>query len=287
MAKQQTETDRYIALGGTILFHVLLFVLFILIIFKTPIPPFPDTGGNGIEVNFGTSDDGMGDIQPEDYVINSSNNTATAEEVSEAHLKISTPVRPSVKPILTQQTEEAPEVAKTDNTDDLNNSNTEQVKPEPRKANPAALYKGKNQSGGSTSSGEGKTNTPGDQGSKDGSRTATYHGPGGGTGNSPGTGGGPGGDGLGGPLYSLANRNARSIPVPKAAFQEEGKVVVEITVDKNGNVINAKPGVKGSTTSNPNLLEIARKAALSAKFNSSSDAPEEQKGTITYNFILK
>jgi TonB family protein len=150
------------------------------------------------------------------------------------------------------------------------------------------VYKGKNKAGGSTAQGEGETNKAGDQGVKEGSRDSKYHGPGGGTGDTPGNGtDGPGGDGKGGPRYSLTNRKANSIPVPRAAFQEDGKVVVEITVDKNGNVIKAKPGVKGSTTSNPNLLDIARRAAMSAKFNPSSDAPEEQKGTITYNFILK
>jgi hypothetical protein len=58
-------------------------------------------------------------------------------------------------------------------------------------------------------------------------------------------------------------------------------------VDPSGRVIDAKPGVKGSNTSNPELLEIARKAALQARFNASDDAAEEQVGTITYNFILR
>jgi hypothetical protein len=33
-------------------------------------------------------------------------------------------------------------------------------------------------------------------------------------------------------------------------------------------------------------LDIAKKAALTAKFNENPDAPEEQIGTIIYNFIL-
>ena len=281
------NNNRLQAIAGTVLFHGLLFLLFILVVFKTPIPPFPETGGNGIEVNFGTSEDGFGDVQPEELV-KASNTTSAAEEISDNRIEISTPVRPTAKPILTQDIEDAPTVANaTPNENTSESTSTEAPKPEPRKANAAALYKGKKENGGNTAKGEGETGKPGDQGSADGSRTATYHGPGGGSGNSPGDGGnGPGGNGNG-PRYTLDGRNANSLPVPRAAFQEEGKVVVEITVDKSGNVINAKPGVRGSTTSNGNLLDIARRAAMAAKFNASADSPEVQKGTITYNFILK
>jgi TonB family protein len=287
MSNQDTSKNKLLALGGTILFHALLFLVFILIVFKTPIPPFPETGGNGIEVNFGTSEDGMGDVQPEELT-DASTTASTAEEVADPPIEISTPVRPSARPILTQETEEAPSVVKTEPTENTTNTTATEPLSEPRKVNKKGLYPGANRDGGSAAKGEGETNKPGDQGVKDGSRDSKYHGPGGGNGDTPGNGtDGLGGEGKGGPRYSLTNRKANSIPVPRAAFQEEGKVVVEITVDKNGNVIKAKPGVRGSTTSNPNLLDIARRAAMSAKFNPSADAPEEQKGTITYNFILK
>jgi TonB family protein len=287
MTNQENGNNKILALTGTLLFHGMLFLLFVFIVFKTPIPPFPETGGNGIEVNFGDSEDGMGEIQPENLT-DASSTPSTAEEVADPPIEISTPVRPSARPILTQEIEEAPTETKVEPTENNNTAAITEPLKEQRKANAKALYKGNNKSGGNTAQGEGETNKPGDQGVKEGSRDSKYHGPGGGSGTAPGNGtNGPGGDGNGGPRYSLTNRKANSLPVPRAAFQEEGKVVVEITVDNNGNVINAKPGVKGSTTSNPNLLDIARRAAMSAKFNPSSDAPEEQKGTITYNFILK
>jgi len=287
MSNQDTENNRLAALGGTIVFRALLFLLFILIVFKTPLPPFPETGGNGIEVNFGDSEDGMGAIQPE-VLSDASSTPSTAEELADTPIEISTPVRPSARPILTQDIEEAPTEVKVDPTENSTTTTATEPVPEPKKVNKKGLYPGKRNDGGSTAKGEGETNKAGDQGVKEGSRDSKYHGPGGGIGDTRGNGtDGPGGDGKGGPRYSLTNRKANSIPIPRAAFQEEGKVVVEITVDKNGNVIKAKPGVKGSTTSNPNLLDIARRAAMSAKFNPASDAPEEQKGTITYNFILK
>jgi len=87
--------------------------------------------------------------------------------------------------------------------------------------------------------------------------------------------------------YSLEGRNPESLPKPEYNYQIEGKVVVEITVDKYGNVTDANPGVKGSTTLEATLLAAAKKAALKAKFDRKPDAPAYQKGTITYYFRLQ
>ncbi|PKP04377.1 MAG: hypothetical protein CVU11_04950 [Bacteroidetes bacterium HGW-Bacteroidetes-6] len=62
-------------------------------------------------------------------------------------------------------------------------------------------------------------------------------------------------------------------------------MVVTIWVDKQGNVTRAEPGAIGTTVSNPTLWNAAKTAALQAKFDVNNDAPEVQKGTITYNFI--
>jgi len=63
--------------------------------------------------------------------------------------------------------------------------------------------------------------------------------------------------------------------------------VVEVTVDRYGNVTKAIPGEKGSTTLNDHLHRAAKEAALSAKFERKPNAPAYQKGTITYHFILR
>jgi outer membrane biosynthesis protein TonB len=63
--------------------------------------------------------------------------------------------------------------------------------------------------------------------------------------------------------------------------------VVKITVDKNGNVTQAEPGQKGTTTLNADLYDAAKRAALQAKFNVDNDAPAYQTGTITYKFIIQ
>jgi len=81
---------------------------------------------------------------------------------------------------------------------------------------------------------------------------------------------------------SLTGRKIIINPVISKDTKEQGKVVVEITVDNNGTVIKADPNGRGTTTSNPTLKQKAKQAAMSVKFNSSSI--EEQKGTVTIIF---
>jgi hypothetical protein len=87
--------------------------------------------------------------------------------------------------------------------------------------------------------------------------------------------------------YDLEGRNYQSLPSPKYEYQGEGRVVVEISVDRTGNVIQAIPGAKGSTTLDDYLLATAKEAALKSKFEAKPDAPAVQKGTITYNFVIR
>lgn len=94
------------------------------------------------------------------------------------------------------------------------------------------------------------------------------------------TGGGSGGN------YNLAGRKALSKPIEKPDCQEEGIVVVRITVDKNGKVISAVPGVKGSTNTAACLLKPAKEAALRTTWNADDKAPSIQTGTIIYKFSL-
>lgn len=62
--------------------------------------------------------------------------------------------------------------------------------------------------------------------------------------------------------------------------------MVEITVDRNGNVVAAVPILRGSTTQNNYLQSKAVEAAKKAKFNADKNTSAYQKGTITYHFVL-
>lgn len=83
--------------------------------------------------------------------------------------------------------------------------------------------------------------------------------------------------------YSLLNRQLIVAPHFSKNAHEIGTVVVEITVDKLGNVVEAIANGRGTTTSSSHLKEEARKMALATKF-SKNEKLEEQTGTITIIF---
>ncbi|WP_047416898.1 hypothetical protein [Cellulophaga sp. Hel_I_12] len=85
--------------------------------------------------------------------------------------------------------------------------------------------------------------------------------------------------------YSLIDRNHITLPVPIYTCIEGGRIVINILVDGNGNVLEAEFNKKSSSTENGCLIDNAIKYALKSQFNTSSKAP--QKGTITYLFQEK
>lgn len=124
----------------------------------------------------------------------------------------------------------------------------------------------------SKSTGQGVTYGAGNQGSPDGTANADKYGQGSGIGNSP--------------TFSLDGRSKLALPKPNYPGNEEGVVVVQVTVNRSGVVTKAEGGVKGSNTADPELISAAKKAALQAKFNVDENAPAFQTGTITYRFVL-
>ncbi|MDR0559591.1 MAG: TonB family protein [Prevotellaceae bacterium] len=77
-----------------------------------------------------------------------------------------------------------------------------------------------------------------------------------------------------------------SLPLPTYNIQNEGRVVVVIAVDQNGNVVSATATGKGSTVQDQRLWRAAEEAAKKAKFDVKQDAPLRQTGQITYVFKL-
>lgn len=122
----------------------------------------------------------------------------------------------------------------------------------------------------SSSGSQGVTYGSGNQGTSTGTAGAERYGLGGGEGIS----------------YNLSGRSAENLRKPEYPGEEEGTVVVKITVDKYGKVTKAEAGQRGSTTLNPALLNAAKNAALSTRFNEDVNAPAFQVGSITYKFVL-
>lgn len=270
IAVERKETNRSLAAILTLVFHGLLILFFVFMIFHTPIPPYPEVGGgSGLEVNLGNTDFGMGNNNSEQLIPISTQDLSANNNDDN---------------ILTQDNTDAIAL---NNPDKTKKVTTNEVKINDPVINPNALYKKK--------SGDGNTNTPGNQGKQNGDLNATSYtgdgGSGGGTGGGHGHGQGPGdGDGIGpgsnkGISYVMKDRTAKYIPKPVYNSKEEGLVVVNIWVDKNGNVTKAEAGARGTTTTNQALWKIATNAAKRATFSVNAKAPEEQKGTISYNFV--
>jgi periplasmic protein TonB len=270
------EKSKLKALILTLTFHGVVLFIFLLFVFKNPDPPmFADSAG--VEVNLGFSDEGMGDIQPLEPTTPSS-----TQKVSQTVPK-STPK----EQILTQETEDVPVTEKKleEKPKEIKEPIKEPVKEEIKQpvVNQKALYTGKKNTSNATGS-EGETGKPGDQGIKEGSVYSKVHGNVNGSGNSGSEGRG---SAEGGISYSLSGRKMLKQPEVVDRSQETGKVVVSITVDKNGNVIKATPGARGSTTTSANLYSKAQQAAMKAKFDANTSAAEEQYGSITFIFIVQ
>jgi hypothetical protein len=87
--------------------------------------------------------------------------------------------------------------------------------------------------------------------------------------------------------YELAGREAIKKPLPKTKnCQESGRVIMDIVVDKNGKVLEAKLG-RGSTTNSPCLVDASKEAALKTKWSKNTNGLDKQNGKITYLFKIE
>lgn len=86
--------------------------------------------------------------------------------------------------------------------------------------------------------------------------------------------------------YYLDNRYHVSLPVPVYLAQGGGTVVVDIKVDRSGKVIQATARDNKSIRDEQIFL-YAQEAASRTRFNSDSNAPDPQSGTIEYTFVAQ
>ena len=246
------KKDKSIAAVGTVIVHALIVLTLFLMAFKTPLP-LP--GEEGVEVDLGMMDQGMGNIQPEKPAIPQAAQPQQQQTKSKE------------EDIVTQNDEEAPALEKPKNNKPKQEKPAEQPKPT---VNQRALFKGNNnpQAGGS----EGITGKPGDQGNPNGLAGIKQYEGNGGKGNGPG--------------YDLGGRGAKNLDRPNDDFSEEGIIVVDIWVDQQGKVTRAEVATKGTTLINSDMRNKAKQAALRSTFAADPNAPEEQHGTITYTFVI-
>ncbi len=284
--------ERKKGIIGTSITALFTMLLMIIVAFTAKEPPETE---EGILVNFGFDETGLGMIEPSAPPVETEPASPPPPPVAQnIHTE---------EPILTQNFEEAPEVKKVDPEAERKRlekieadrklreqREAERLKKEAEEAERKrieaeqkreadirnktreALAGSKN--AGTTSTSEGVAGGTGNQGVPTGSVDSQNRGDGGGLGNQ-------------GVSYSLEGRGVQSLVKPEYQYQKAGRVVVEVSVDRSGKVTNATPGVRGSDILDEYLLKVAKEAALKTRFEAKPDAPAIQKGTITYNFVLR
>jgi flagellar biosynthesis GTPase FlhF len=286
-----------------------IYVLLILLLLLTGLSYYDPPKQKGIAVNFGTMDTGSGDVQPDQPVKTAPTQQSTPKPQEQAQPETA---EAENEEVVTQDTEDAPVMPDEDKektekkpekepeeetketeeikeeTEEAEETQPEPVEKEPEKevvdkepepkpdetTNEAldnVLNAPKNE--GEADQGEGDNTTGGDKGDPDGDKNAkSYYG----------TGKGDSGDGN----YRLGGREALQKTKYVQDCNETGRVVVRIEVNRQGQVIAATPGVKGTTNNADCLTDPAKRAALDTKFNADQDAPPTQVGYITYRFKL-
>lgn len=281
----EKRKSEWIGMLGALLVHAAFFALLILITFALP---KQDEEAGGVPVMLGNTDAARGDSDPSlvdvEIMPVPAEPTAAAqpEEVTNEDMitqdeEETVTVKPKTEPKKKEKPKEVkkPKPEKTAAEKAAEAQKIAEAKAESeRKA--AAEAASKRVSGafgkGSQMGGNKGTATSGSgvEGSKDGN-------------SSTGAKTGVGGYGT----FSLGGRSIGSggLPRPSYDVQEEGRVVVSITVNPVGQVISTSIN-RQTNTVNSTLRRAAEEAAKKARFNS-VDGVNNQTGTITYYFNLK
>lgn len=277
MILTKSEENKNKIVSGIITLIIFTLFLIFLILFQiiTPNPPFPESGdGGGQELSFGMVNVGNDEI---DY-------GSMGKVTDVLALKVETK-----EYFLTDENGEDVRINKSVKE---NKSNTMLIKPkltkevDNEKTDAEKLAEKFKKNTGKNAGGIGNNDESGDNGSPTGDPFKNGNG---GTGNASGIENGDGQgslSGLGkGKSFSINLKGRAVVKPPKlpSDTKEEGKVVVEITVDNEGNVIEANPNGRGTTTSSSLLKAKAKQAAFATKFNVEGKF-EEQRGTITIIF---
>lgn len=267
----------------------------LLIIFffaKWTLPQIPTpTFEEGIEVNLGNSDEGLGDVAP----------MIPGEPTASKETNYSPPATSQATPanepdIATDDNDpEAPEINKpakavvktpTRVVNEVVNkprpNTTPVTNPTPAPPKPKAVYTG------GTNTGQGGNNADSYNGVRN-------QGIAGGTGDQGRPDGNPNSDSYKGNASrgnsgvrisrGLSGRSITRYPSFEDEFNENAKVAVDIKVDQTGRVISAVVNPRGTTTTNANIRSIATRKALQLKLTAGND--EEQTGTIIFDFKLR
>ena len=288
------KKGEYIGVLGTLLVHVAVIALLILVSFTVP---RPDEDAGGVPVMMGDVDAANGfddpslvdvDIMDEDAAAPAETEpelpseqdllTQTEEETVTLKPKTEEPKKETVKPkevVKPKEPVKKPEKTEAEKAAEAKRLAEEKAERERKAAEETAKKRVSGAFGkGAQMTGNKGTATSGTgtQGSKDGNSS---------TGAKTGT-GGEGTFVLGGRSLGAGTR----LPKPECNVREEGRVVVNITVNPAGLVVGTSVNLSLTNTSDRTLRKAALDAAKKARFEA-VDGVTNQTGTITYYFNLR
>lgn len=223
---------------------------------------------NGIAINFGNMDTGM-----------NNDNSAELTKSAPQPTKSESQPTPASEQVATQDIEDATVIKETKK-EKPTKPVEEVTKPvEPKKQTPSKdaaealknLMNGPKQDG-TTNKSDGDGKSPGNQGALNGSLYAnTYY-------------GAAGSGDQGGGKWGLKGRKFSGNKKVQPPCNDEGRVVMEITVNQQGEVIAAQKTINGSNTTSKCLVDAAKEIAFSHKWQPDPNAPDKQKGFVVVNF---
>ncbi|MEY8721591.1 TonB family protein [Bacteroides stercorirosoris] len=266
------KKGKYIGMAGALLVHVAFILLLILVGFTMPEPPEED----GMPVMLGEVPNAFGSADPSLVKVDVMPETVAPkvqETVEQEMLTQEDEETVTIKPKAETKKEEVkkPEKTEAEKAEEARKLAEAKAERERKEAEEAARKRVAGAFGkGAQMGSKGTTEGQGIQGSP--------------TGNAPaGASSGTGGYGT----FDLGGRSLGQGGLPRPAYnvQDEGRVVVAITVNPAGHVI-ATSIDRQTNTVNPALRKAAEEAAKKARFNAVSGL-NNQTGTITYYFNLK
>ncbi len=270
---QDERRAKIISWISTAAFAILLFLILFLIKIITPIPAIPqdpETISLEIGLNMGTGGDS--EVQGG----GSQGNTGMPGMQNPSDAASAPPTNPTDNGAVTDNNSDNPSAP--------NSNHTGQAKQPSAEMLAAMANFNKNKGKASitmNSGGQGDGAYTGGMGDGDGSDLG------------PKKGGdvGPEGNGGQGGTNPIGNgnriRSILSTPQIVNPTQEEGKVVVNVYVNREGKVIKTERSSSGSTTFNPTLIATATQSAYKIKFNPDPQGPEVLLLAIDIVFTLK
>jgi outer membrane biosynthesis protein TonB len=258
---------RAFTIATTIVALLLLLAIFFGLSYMDPPPE------NGIAINFGNVDEGMGNDNSPELTKSSPTPTETTPPPPSAEEQVLTQDDLEAEVIKATKEKAKPQKPKETTVKKPVESKVEAKKPSQQTTDALSnLLNGPKQDG-TTSASDGNGKKPGNQGALDGSIYAnSYYGSGSGAGAGSGKG------------WGLAGRNLAGSGKVLQECNDEGTIVVQITVNRQGVVTETNFSAKGSTSTSTCLKKAAFETAKKYRWNPDGNAPEKQVGFIVVNF---